>query len=163
MKNDQELWRAWVRSNLASVKELPEVDIFSTEEKGALFDRMQSFLQKEKVTEQEFDDLSTAIMNCLNDKTEEDLTHSLSNMALLQKDKNSALNNALFDAKRRRMIDMDRNGEYIPYCTRMVFQKYYTQRVDMKQMFVWSSNDRTDYIKAINNVLKPYLAEEIEA
>lgn len=58
---------------------------------------------------------------------------------------------------------MDRNGEYIPYCTRMVFQKYYTQRVDMKQMFVWSSNDRTDYIKAINNVLKPYLAEEIEA
>jgi hypothetical protein len=95
----------------------------------------------------------------LSDKSEEDLTHSLSNMALLSESQNSALNNSLFDAKRREIIEMDRRGEFIPYCTRNVFLKYYTAP-DKIQMAKWSEADREGYVAAMNRVLKTYLSND---
>ena len=52
--------------------------------------------------------------------------HSLSNLALVASGHNSALNNAVFEVKRRRILELDRQGAYIPICTRQVFLKYYT-------------------------------------
>ena len=112
------------------------------------------FLEKE-----DFKILSVRIVRFLSDKSEDDLTHSLSNMALLSKSQNSALNNSLFDAKRREIIEMDRRGEFIPYCTRNVFLKYYTAP-DKIQMAKWSEADRKGYVSAMNNVLKPYLSKD---
>lgn len=163
MKNDQKLWRTWIEKHLHSIQELPETDENAIAYKKSLLEEMQNTLKKEKMTGDDFNSVVTKVMNSLSDKSNDDLTHSFSNMALLQADKNSALNNSLFDVKRRQIIEMDRRGEYIPYCTRMVFLKYYTQRVDDKQMFVWSHADREDYINAMNVELKPYLAERIEA
>lgn len=162
MRNEQELWRTWVEKHLVSIRELPESDEERNILKHELLDDMTSFLAKEKVSLDNFKVLVDRVMHALSDKTNDDLTHSLSNMALLSKSQNSALNNSLFDVKRRDIIKMDREGKYIPYCTRMVFLKYYTERADEKQMFVWSNADRKAYIEAINHELKDYLAEKIE-
>lgn len=162
MRNEQELWRTWIEKHLVSIRELPESDEERNIIKHELLDDMSSFLAKEKVSLDNFKVLVDRVMHTLSDKTNDDLTHSLSNMALLSKSQNSALNNSLFDVKRRDIIKMDREGKYIPYCTRMVFLKYYTERADEKQMFVWSNADRKAYIEAINHELKDYLAEEIE-
>ncbi len=158
----QELWRGWVSNHLTSVSELNEADEDASSRKQSLLGEMRDFLAKEKVTMDMFKTIADRVLNALSDKSGDDLTHSLSNMALLSKSQNSALNNSLFDAKRRMIIDMDRRGEYIPYCTRMVFLKYYTERADEKQMFCWSVADRKAYIAAMNSELKNYLAEEIE-
>ncbi|MBQ7689896.1 MAG: DUF262 domain-containing protein [Muribaculaceae bacterium] len=158
----QELWRDWVANHLTSVSELGEADEDAATRKQSLLGEMKDFLAKEKVTMDMFKTIADKVLNALSDKSGDDLTHSLSNMALLSKDQNSALNNSLFDAKRRKIINMDRRGEYIPYCTRMVFLKYYTERADEKQMFCWSSADRKAYVAAMNRELKTYLAEEIQ-
>ena len=82
---------------------------------------------------------------------------TLSNMALLSKDDNSALNNETFDVKRNMIVDMDRRGAFIPYCTKMVFLKYYTPSGE-NQIHFWGQKDREAYIKAMENILNPYLA-----
>ena len=46
---------------------------------------------------------------------------------------------------------MDKNGDYIPVCTRNVFLKYYSNS-DTKLHF-WSVEDRKSYINAINDIL----------
>ena len=52
--------------------------------------------------------------------------HGLGNLALLQRDFNSKLNNAVFALKRERILQLDEAGAYILPCTRNVFLKYYT-------------------------------------
>ncbi|HWA24359.1 MAG TPA: DUF262 domain-containing protein [Lacunisphaera sp.] len=74
--------------------------------------------------------------------------HSVSNLALLMSEHNSALNNAVFEVKRRRILELDRRGAYIPICTRQVFLKYYTD-ADAQQVHFWSTQDREAYLAAI--------------
>jgi hypothetical protein len=74
--------------------------------------------------------------------------HSVSNLALLASGHNSALSNAVFEVKRRRILELDRQGAYIPICTRQVFLKYYTD-ADAQQVHFWSTRDRQAYMSAI--------------
>jgi len=73
---------------------------------------------------------------------------------------NAALSNSTFDVKRNLVIEMDKAGQYIPFCTKMVFLKYYTSSGD-NQLHFWGQADRDAYINAINSVLKDYLNEVI--
>lgn len=79
---------------------------------------------------------------------------------LLKCEINSALGNSVFDVKRNEIINLDMHGAFIPFCTKMAFLKYYT-RSEKNQMHFWSANDRSAYIKAINDVLKDFFAEPI--
>lgn len=162
MRDDKELWTTWVECHKPSLKELPLLDEDAAKQRDALLLDMDRYLKAIKPDGETFKDIARRVMTLLSDKTDDELTHSLSNMALLSKSDNSSLNNALFDVKRRDIIKLDREGSFIPYCTRMVFMKYYTERIDEKQMYVWSNADRIAYIKAMNNTLNPYLAEPIE-
>ncbi len=81
-------------------------------------------------------------------------------MALLNTADNSALTNSTFDVKRNKIIEMDQHGKYIPFCTKMVFLKYYTESKD-NQLHFWGQKDMEAYIKAINSVLKEYLDKNI--
>ena len=83
---------------------------------------------------------------------------NISNMALLEKSTNSSLSNSFFDVKRRIIVDKDRNGEFIPICSRNVYLKYYSE--DASQIHYWSQKDRLDYLSAIKKTLKEYLREE---
>ena len=164
MKNDRKLWREWVENHLISIQDLNEESDESKRKKEALLGDMNTFLTipEASLTAEMFNTLSSRIVSALSYEGSVDLTHSLSNMALLDKSQNSALSNSVFDVKRRQIIDLDRRGEYIPYCTRMVFLKYYTEHADEKQMIYWSEDDRRAYIVAMNRELKHYLAEQIE-
>ena len=164
MKNDRKLWREWVENHLISIQDLNEESDESKRKKEALLDDMNTFfaIPEASLTAEMFNTLSSRIVSALSYEGSVDLTHSLSNMALLDKSQNSALSNSVFDVKRRQIIDLDRRGEYIPYCTRMVFLKYYTEHADEKQMIYWSEDDRRAYLVAMNRELKPYLANQIE-
>ena len=160
MKNDKKLWNEWLRIQKLSVEQMPVDNETDRDRKDALVADTDAFINNERATKEDFKTLSNRIVQFLSDRSEDDLTHSLSNMALLSKSQNSALNNSLFDAKRREIIDMDRRGEFIPYCTRNVFLKYYTSP-DKIQMVKWSEADREGYVAAMNKVLEPYKNEVI--
>lgn len=82
--------------------------------------------------------------------------HGVANLALLDGSHNSALNNAAFEVKRRRVIDFDRAGAYVPLGTRRVFLKYYTDS-ESQQLHFWGPQDQEAYLAEIEKVLGPYL------
>jgi len=55
------------------------------------------------------------------------------------------------------MVEMDRDGEYIPPCTRKVFLKYYTASGSQQPHF-WGQDDRVSYMSEMVRLLGPYLA-----
>lgn len=55
--------------------------------------------------------------------------HTLDNLALLSSSINSSLSNNIFPLKREILINKDKNGEFIPLCTKNVFLKYYSKNI----------------------------------
>ena len=119
-------------------------------------------LNNEKLTWQNFEDFSGKIANTFSESSEEQANgmHAIANLALLSQPDNAALNNSVFEVKRREIIRMDREGKYIPLCTRRVFLKYYNNKPTTQQFFFWSSDDRENYLKEIEKVLVKYLPRE---
>ncbi len=76
------------------------------------------------------------VVGLLSEKGHSEYLHSIANLALLSSGANAALSNSTFDVKRTEIIKMDKKGAFIPFCTRMVFLKYYTSS-DKNQLHFW--------------------------
>ncbi len=150
--NTQELWKEWLKLHISSVRTVIKDDY--------LIDTMQAAIDNPSLDRKEFDDIQQKVTGLLSVQGNTEYLHSISNMALLRSDDNAALNNSTFDVKRNQIIDMDKAGQYIPFCTKMVFLKYYTPSED-NQLHFWGQADRIAYIKEMNRVLAPYLSEPI--
>lgn len=124
-----------------------------------LLNAIEKMEQQNSIVKAQFDELQKQIFSQLSNETGGDYLDNLANMALLNVGNNAALNNSVFEVKRRKIIEMDKAGAYIPYCTRMVFFKYYTPTPS--NLHSWSADDREAYIKAIGETLKPYLRTEL--
>ena len=148
----QEVWKEWLKLHIPSVKVVGDNDV--------LISDMQAAINKPKLDGTEFEELQQKVVDILSVRGNTEYLHSISNLALLRSDDNAALNNSTFDVKRNHIIEMDKEGQYIPYCTKMVFLKYYTPSED-NQLHFWGQADRIAYVNAINNVLKAYLDEPI--
>ena len=75
-------------------------------------------------------------------------------MALLSKKDNSSLNNAIFPTKRDRIIELERNGRFIPPCTRNVFLKFYSPADS--QPYYWGEADQKAYLDNISTVINDF-------
>ena len=82
--------------------------------------------------------------------------HGLRNLALLQRDFNSKLNNAVFAIKRERILQLDEAGAYILPCTRNVFLKYYTASAK-QQLSIWSPQDQDAYYEKLIETVSDFL------
>ena len=149
----QEMWKEWLKLHMPSV-------ISVSDNSDELIKLMNGAVKKEKLERQEFDIIQQKVVDLLSVKGNTEYLHSIANMALLSTADNAALNNSTFDVKRNEIIKMDKAGQYIPFCTRMVFLKYYTPSVD-NQLHFWGHSDRVAYVDAMNNVLANYLEEPI--
>ena len=148
----QEMWKEWLSLHIPSVRSVTE----DTE----LPDAMQAAIDKPKLERTEFDSLQQRVIELLSVQGNAEYLHSISNLALLRSDDNAALDNSTFDVKRNLIVRMDKEGQYIPFCTKMVFLKYYTPSED-NQLHFWGQVDRIAYVNAINKVLAEYLPEPI--
>ena len=87
--------------------------------------------------------------------------HTISNMALLDGSVNTIISNSVFEVKRQKIMEEDAKGKYIPYCTRLVFLKYYNkddENFSVQHTFYWSETDRENYLKDIKIVLADVLS-----
>lgn len=80
--------------------------------------------------------------------------HTLYNLALVDKDTNSMLNNSFFDIKRE-LLKSNKLGRYIPICTQRAFSKYYSE--NPREMIFWNSEDRHCYYKNIETVYNSFI------
>ena len=152
--NTQEKWKKWLELHIDSVKKMDGTN--------SLLDEMTDAIDNERLTDIKFNELADKITTLFSEKGNTDYVHSISNMALLQCSKNSALSNALFAAKCRKIREMDANGQFIPYCTKMVFMKYYSSDTQNNiTLNFWGQKDREAYVAKMNEVLKTYLKEPI--
>ena len=88
--------------------------------------KIKDCLESDNLNREEFEDLKEKVISMLSSDNNEEYIHTISNLALLNDSDNSALSNSTFDVKRTKIIKMDQSGKYIPFCTKMVFLKYYS-------------------------------------
>ncbi|AFT90158.1 hypothetical protein [Paraburkholderia phenoliruptrix] len=144
-----EQWKEWLRLHREALLDLPSIEKHSRDKFLRRIDDVG-----DQIDRQVFQDLArdvTIAFTLANGSTaaSSHSVHSLSNLALLASGhNNSALNNAVFEVKRRRILELDRKRAYIPICTRQVFLKYYTD-ADAQQVHFWGTRDREAYLNAI--------------
>lgn len=142
----------WIAKHLESVKAVSEEG-----QNEELIQEMDAIVSSKEITSRSsFDDLFNRVCQVLSEGTDTEYIHNISNMALLTRRDNAILNNSTFDVKRNDIIEMDKKGAFIPYCTKMVFLKYYTPSNE-NQIHFWGEKDRIRYIEAIEKVLTPYM------
>lgn len=152
----KESCKEWLKLHLKSLKSVSK----NTKEDIELIEEVEKWMDNPQIDGSQFEKLRERVVEKLTITTKYS-KHSLANLALLNFRDNSALNNSTFDVKRDKIIQMDKNGEYIPFCTRMVFLKYYTNSED-NQIHFWGQRDMEEYINNMNYVLKEYLDKEIK-
>lgn len=149
----------WIKNQIELFEFLKDDD----EEDNDLLDQIKNVTKDSDNLKDIFDNLLGKLQSLLhiNDTTYDEDKHNIENLALLCTHHNAALSNSYFFSKRQKIIEKDKNGEYIPFCTRMVFYKYYTEKVSRNTE--WDKRDKADYLKEIYCVLGNYLSDKGEA
>lgn len=144
----------WLQLHLPSLKAIhrdePDNELIKTVEQA-----IDSIRHNSSSVRSDFNDIFRRVVSDMSETTDTDYINTLPNLALLSCGHNTCLSNSTFDVKRNLIIKMDKRGEYIPYCTKMTFLKYYDNSSDV-QVHFWGQKDREVYLQAIQNVIAPY-------
>jgi len=114
--------------------------------------------QKEKVENNEFDNLFIKVQEYFKEGQEIENKHDISNLALLDAKTNRSYGNSFFPIKRKKIIKNDRSGIFVPIATKNLFLKYYSTKFG--DVMYWNQDDADDYFTAINETLKDFLQRE---
>jgi hypothetical protein len=159
-KNKKEQWKEWLDHHTPLLKELSSHESFheqsvDLEEIIEMIDRYNN----DKLSWQRFSDIFDKVNAVLTDNAGSvDVEgHGISNLALLSQPDNAALNCSAFEIKRREIVRLDKEGSFIPICTRRVFLKYYQESQSVGQSFFWAPEDRTAYTNELMAMLQNYL------
>jgi hypothetical protein len=148
-------WTSWLELHRDALVELPDVD---DEVRDELVRRIDAAIPT--INSARFHQLEAEIVPLFTASgADADGVHAISNLALLERGDNSALNNACFEVKRRAILELDRAGSYIPPATRNVFLKYYTDS-KAQQLHFWGPQDRDAYLDALVTAVGAYLEPE---
>ena len=77
--------------------------------------------------------------------------NSIRNLCLLDRGTNRSYKNDSFKLKRSKLIEREKEGIFIPMCTKNVFMKYYSNVV--KDIEIWNESDREDYLENIKQTI----------
>lgn len=86
--------------------------------------------------------------------------HSIGNLTLLDSETNRSYGNAFFSIKRKTIIENDKNGTFIPICTKNLFLKYYSKNATDLQK--WTKQDAEDYKNTILETFKEIFKNEVQ-
>ena len=156
----QKMWKEWLRLHKPSVESSVESAKSSSYDTNKLIKEIDDAINNDRLSRQDFDSIQQEIVGLLSEEGHSEYLHSIANLALLSFEANAALSNSTFDVKRNEIIKMDKEGAFIPFCTRMVFLKYYTPSAK-NQLHFWGKDDRDAYVNEMNIVLGTYLEEKI--
>ncbi|ENW27882.1 hypothetical protein [Acinetobacter lwoffii] len=77
--------------------------------------------------------------------------NSIDNLVLLDSSTNRSYKNSVFPLKRKKIIEREKTGTFVPICTKNVFMKFYS--TDVEQMTFWGEKDRERYLTDIEEVI----------
>ena len=100
-----------------------------------------------KMDKKDFNEFFDDIQNKIEGEDNDFNKHSIGNLTLLDSATNRAYGNAFFPVKRKTIIENDKNGTFIPICTKNLFLKYYSKNATDLQK--WTEEDAERYKSAI--------------
>jgi len=130
---------------------LNNLEIISSEEKGFCV-RLLAILKKQDEDNAIFSGLYDELMDYFKETDQLDDLDNLSNLTLLDETTNRMYKNAFFPVKRNFIIQQEKQGIFIPLCTKNVFLKAYSKKLG--EVMYWNNNDANDYLTEIENTLK---------
>ncbi|AYN01876.1 DUF262 domain-containing protein [Chryseobacterium sp. 3008163] len=160
-ENKREEWFNWLRSHSNIL-----LNVSTDKEKANKIIAEVDLIDEKTYRYEEFKTLSERILKLIpsDDTNENEYLHKIQNMALLGLTENISLSNSVFEVKRRKIIDLDRRGEFIPLATKRIFLKYYASE-NGQHYSVWTKDERETYSNEIRRCVelyKPNIIEENE-
>jgi len=154
-KNKKDAWLKWLELHKQLLEEFKE-NIEAEKLIGEINQYNNAHITWERfsVIFKNVNDFFTSEVDSMDQESE-----GLRNLALLSQPDNAALNNSVFEIKRRDVINLDKEGHFIPLCTKRVFMKYYNTENVSAQNYFWSSGDRENYYNTLIESLKKYLPQ----
>jgi len=126
-----------------------------TEEEKDFCNRLLNIFNSEKIEDDYFDLLYRNLTTHFKEEAEPETINSISNLAILDFSTNRGYKNAMFPIKRKRILENDMTGVFVPICTKNVFLKSYSKK--MVEVMYWKEHDANEYLLAIKQMLKEYL------
>ncbi len=105
-----------------------------------------------------FESLYERLLKYFQEADDAEPDHTVANLALLDSQTNRGYKNAPFAVKRQRILSLDRDGVFVPLCTRNVFLKCYSAQVD--NVMFWGQDDKEGYLKAMTDALHDFFNGE---
>lgn len=124
--------------------------------KEGLINQCQDFIAN-KNTRQDFSILHSEIKEELGEVDNDvETKNNIGNLTLLDAGTNRGYGNALFPTKRRKIIEKDKSGVFIPVCTKNAFLKYFDSKGETGKGN-WTITDIKRYREEIANTLVDFL------
>jgi len=151
-ENRRDEWFRWLHSHTNILMNVAD----DKEKAQKLIDEV-NLIDEKTYKFEDFKRLSEKILALIpDDKTNEnEYLHKIQNMALLGLEENISLSNSVFEVKRRKIIEMDKTGAFIPMATKRVFLKYYSSENNQRYS-VWTEEERDAYLREIRNRVELY-------
>ena len=111
-------------------------------------------LPAREATDAAFDAVYEKVLRHFQEDGENEADNGISNLVLLDYATNRSYGNAVFAVKRQRVLSLDRDGVFVPLCTRNVFLKCYNPQVD--HVMFWTQKDRDGYRQAMIEMLHAF-------
>jgi uncharacterized protein with ParB-like and HNH nuclease domain len=103
----------------------------------------------------QFKSLFEQIVSHFNSGIADEDINDISNLTLLDSETNRGYKNAVFPFKRKTIINRDKEGIFIPICTKNVFLKYFSEYPP--KISFWTQDDREKYEQDLHRVLDSFL------
>ena len=116
-----------------------------------------SIVKNEKIEDNVFEDVYDSIREEFKESNEPS-NCAISNLTLLDSTTNRSYKNAFFPIKRKIILKNDKNGTFIPICTKNVFTKAYSKKSD--EIMYWNKHDAEYYLSAMEDTLSKYLTNK---
>ena len=164
---DKLKWKILCEDEIKTLKDILE-QFYSkkNDEKYKLYNDILNKMEKLKdsiemmKSEDEFKYEFEKISSLMEDEYGVENINTIANLTLLDKDTNSRISNNYFDTKRRELIKAEKEGLYIPICTKNVFLKFYSKNPN--HIYFWTNEDRRDYRNAMEKDLQEFVGSESE-
>lgn len=121
--------------------------------------RILAIKEAKKIDDNDFDTLFKEIQVFFHEEKFSN-KDNLYNLALLDANTNRSYGNAFFPIKRKRIIDNDSKGIFVPIATKNLFLKYYSTVSD--NIMYWTEKDAADYLEAIKSVFSTFFSNPSE-
>lgn len=119
-----------------------------------LEEKIDAVLESRPFNKGEFNEIYEQILKHYGEEETSEADHQIGNLTLLDQATNRSYQNAVFPVKRHRILDLDRSGTFVPLCTRNIFLKCYSQKLD--DMLRWNDGDKEDYEGQIVGILSGF-------